>query len=459
MYRLVTGERATVFYAFNLMDGNHEFCWSEIRGEKRVKTQQGFLSSSYGNFRRQNDCFNVQFEGTQETVPEELYFDHTQHVVGDGTSLNGLSAVRFMNRWYWGGRPRYMILDRNLGHHGEVIEHTNPLSVPQLDNNGYLLAPFTFERWWVNSETGKEVPPYRQTVTWPVGTKAAKVMQLPIPDYDIHFPSKMDYWTAEYWHHMAFTNCKLQAGDLTTDCMKDLKSLDINTCTAVPGIINITKDIRNLIEAAEGKVSVKWLINVYLQMLYGTSNTVRDIHDLSLAFVDWAHGAVFGRSKTQKVKSAQTENIPQNGSFFPAHTVRHGLNLEVETLDSGLADIVRKSMDLDVFPELGNVWDIVPYSFVIDWFLPLGDLLDQIDAGTYRSALHFVDGSYSRQSLVHGVSPLRRAVPWLQGDSILKVYERRVLASIPEPILTLHTPHEFNQWIPAGALALQQFLK
>lgn len=453
MYRIRLCERVRIF-RFDQWGGNCYHLWAEPLGQYKELTQVGYLESAYGRRSQDNGCLNVQFKGTATITPSSMFFEHENNRIGYYTSPTN-TVVEYRSRYSWAGKPNFLKIHHDYW--GEdVYECRNALSELSLDATGRLTQDFIWEFWYEYKDREDAHTVY---VT-PAGTNVCSSVREEDVDVDfsaIHLPPKMSRELALHWAGLAFNRTTLQPGDLTADCMKDIKTLDINTCTAVPGIINITKDIRSLIEAAEGHVSLKWIINVYLQMLYGTSNTIRDIRDLSAAFIDWAHGAVFGRNKTQRVHSSMSEDIPQYGSSFPQHHVTHTLSLEVETLDNGLADACRKMMDLDVFPELGNIWDIVPYSFVIDWFLPLGDFLEQIDSRTYRSTLNFVRGTYSRKTTA-SVHPLRGVQAHLQGDATLVVYERVALTEIPEPILTLHSPAEFNQWIPAGALTLQALL-
>jgi hypothetical protein len=282
---------------------------------------------------------------------------------------------------------------------------------------------------------------------------------------DLHLASGKIAYTVEqakWLLNRLFLLPPVPIGDCVCDAMKDLKSLDINTITAIQGLVNCWKDIKDLILSANGKVSLRWLDSVYLQMKYGFSNTVRDAIDLSKALV-------------QAVKSLQKKDLGQithasKGITFAAHDDRARFDFTngheittltccVDTLDHGLAVATRSLMDLDIFPELGNVWDVVPFSFVVDWFVPFGDLFDAIDSNTYRSTLAVRYCVQSEHYFFEGLNPkewLTSLAPyWLQGDVSFEAYVRIPLSAIPAPSLQLHLPQEFTQWIPAGALVYQ----
>jgi hypothetical protein len=251
-------------------------------------------------------------------------------------------------------------------------------------------------------------------------------------------------------------------GDCVCDAVKDLKALDINTVTALQGLVNCWKDIKDLIASAHGRVSLRWLDSVYLQMKYGFANTVRDAIDLSKALVR-------GVNSLQRKDNGQLTHASK-GVTYAAHDERCGfdftngyeittLTICADTLDHGLATATRTLMDLDIFPELGNVWDVIPFSFVVDWFVPFGDLFDAIDSNTYRSTLAVRYCVQSESYVFEGLNPkewLTNLAPyWLQGDVSFEAYVRSPLSAIPAPSLQLHFPQEFTQWIPAGALVYQ----
>jgi hypothetical protein len=260
-------------------------------------------------------------------------------------------------------------------------------------------------------------------------------------------------------HHSA-----VPANDLVTDCIKDLKQLDINTVTAVQGLVNCWKDIKSLIASANGHVSAKWLTSVYLQMKYGFSNTVRDAIDIMKYLREESKRLLSKYSNRQITHASGGMQIPYDGVgfyFLDGYEVTT-LTVCCSTMDHGLAQVCRAAMDIDVFPELGNIWDVIPFSFVVDWFVPFGDLFDAIDANTYKSTLSVHYCTISQNYVFHGAN----VGEWLpnlggtfQGTADVRLYSRQVTHSIPSPSLELHTPTGFTQWIPAGALIAQGAMK
>jgi hypothetical protein len=196
-------------------------------------------------------------------------------------------------------------------------------------------------------------------------------------------------------------------------------------------------------------------------MKYGFSNTVRDAIDL-LKFARDSVKSLTNKyadrqiSKSSQGRSINPDTMPFN--FMDGHEVTT-LTVACHTLDDAFARVVRGLMDIDVFPELGNIWDVVPYSFVIDWFIPFGDLFDAIDANTYRSTLQCYYTTVSYNYEFTGVA-LEDWFPVLQGQVIVgnvdvRYYNRKVLSEIPTPSFSLHVPAGFTQWIPAGSLLFQ----
>jgi hypothetical protein len=272
----------------------------------------------------------------------------------------------------------------------------------------------------------------------------------------------LNAWTADRLKHKFFAWAPhVEPSDLVVDLVKDLKSLDINTITAVQGLVNCYQDLKGLVDAAGGHVSVKWLVNLYLQMKYGFANTVRDARDLMLYFAreyQKMYAAKQSNQKTHASDGVTWTNTPFKCSSAYELTTA---TATVKTMDHGLAQITRSLMDIDVFPELGNVWDIVPFSFVLDWFLPIGEILDAMDANTYRSTLSVSSFVWSYKYEITDVD----ITQWLPftgrtvGTADVRLYERHVDHALPQPTVQLHLPQEFTQWLPAAALVAQGRLK
>jgi hypothetical protein len=250
---------------------------------------------------------------------------------------------------------------------------------------------------------------------------------------------------------------------LVTSLMKDLQSLNINTVTAVQGFLNFYRDIKALVDAAEGHVSVKWLNNVYLQMKYGTANTFRDAAEVVAFLREELRRMAFSYENWQKTHAADGIIHPRGLTgltYDNSYEVTHA-TVTAGVMDDTLAKLAKASLDIDVFPELGNIWDVIPFSFVVDWFLPVGEILDAIDANTYRSTLRVKSFTWSYKHIVTGVpfGELLRGFDNLTARIDVCLYRRYSSKMIPYPEPQLRLPQEFTQWLPAGALIAQGVLK
>jgi hypothetical protein len=268
------------------------------------------------------------------------------------------------------------------------------------------------------------------------------------------------FWQDMMWrmsHYPVFPDTALVA-----NVLKDLKTLDINTITAVQGLATLARDIRELVAAAEGHVNVKWLVSTYLYMKYGFENSTRDVIDLTEFYLREINALYAKKSAWQTSHASDgVQFMPRDGSMllsFKEGYETTTLTVYVKTLDEGLAKVTRSMMDLDVFPELGNIWDIIPFSFVVDWFVPVQEFLDAVDANTYRATLK-VGACLSSYSYTFKGLDVARLLPGMDENAIghvdARYYVRTVQSFIPDPAPELRSPTTFNQWLPAGALIAQ----
>lgn len=465
-----------------------------IGGFTRSYDIKGYMSSTNGR-QNENECFHLEFYGSVESLPCAEYwygpgfpnmygnyvssYDNLSDYEAGYLSANTWSSVTDENGNSIGGivitpGANVTVSLRNSPHHrtgwgfevewnrDSVYEFGNVEWPSGTGSKGYCTYKITSTEWWVEPITKQEVYRYTSSGSSRVICYAYTPLKRVANDDYASLEHYLNTWTANRLYHKYITWLPPKPeSDLVVDLVKDLKELDINTITAVQGLVNCYRDLKGLVDAAQGHVSVKWLVNLYLQMKYGFANTVRDARDLMLYFAREYQKMYAARQANQKTHAAG--GLTYTGTSFKcdsAYEVTHA-TATVKTMDNTLADLTRQLMDIDVFPELGNVWDIVPFSFVLDWFLPIGSILDAVDANTYRSTLKVESFVWSYKYVLTGID----ATQWLPltgrlvGTVDVQCYERHKSHEIPQPTVQLQIPQQFTQWLPAAALVAQGRLK
>lgn len=250
------------------------------------------------------------------------------------------------------------------------------------------------------------------------------------------------------------------ASFLACDAINDMQYLDINTTTALSGLLEfpkfmsswltgVGKTLKSMSEK-DLKKTLSGASDAYLGWIYGVETTKRDIADLSANFITSLNQMMFNPYRL-RVGRARRTSVVGNLRIIENYTVR-------ARTPHGFRGLLNDLQSLDFWPELENLWDLVPYSFVVDWLLPVGDVLKTWDMEFLLSNLEVHSCVYSRKIIrrmtVNEV--LHELGGYPIGDITETIYHRDPSNKCAPINHELSAPSSFNNWLPAGALITQR---
>lgn len=155
---------------------------------------------------------------------------------------------------------------------------------------------------------------------------------------------------------------------------------------------------RQLISLVIGskKLSAKEVSKAWLSLRYGDRLQISDTQELLQSMSQMAHVLeTYGLTFLQGKARLTPDPVP-----LPRYLSDYSSLLAIQAYlmpkDYGfLMKVVRKAMEWDAWPTLGNTWDLIPLSFVVDWFVDLSSFLEKIDAAVYSLYLMVYSVIYS----------------------------------------------------------------
>lgn len=135
--------------------------------------------------------------------------------------------------------------------------------------------------------------------------------------------------------------------------------------------------------------------NLWLSARYGDRLTISDASDYIKAFASLSR-----RSRGEKDYNVIHSRETQTSLFDflgKTYTMQHELvsTCAIRPANLGpLCDLIRNSINWDIWPTLENVWDLIPFSFVVDWFANVSEVASAIDRrvlNNYYDILYVID--------------------------------------------------------------------
>lgn len=192
------------------------------------------------------------------------------------------------------------------------------------------------------------------------------------------------------------------------------------------------------------------LFRTYGGQTWGLKPLLSDVKSILDSYDDIANGKIEKSLRRRSIKNTASFWYQTTGSRgrFTRYEGNVGLigRLAFDTSAySPSSAALRIFLDeLGAHPDLNTVWDAIPLSFVVDYYLPVGQALMSLHpSGWFKPKILFTGTRYMKYTATHLTA--KPDATYLNGSphprgyvsstpARTKVYQRDVLASLPEPL-------------------------
>lgn len=196
-----------------------------------------------------------------------------------------------------------------------------------------------------------------------------------------------------------------------------------------------------------GSKTLETVANIHLEILFGWTPLLSDIHAASTSVIETADVHTFVRA------SAHTHGAVKVGfdSYATRSRVTYSTSVSIRNPNLWLAERAGLLNPVTV------AWDLVPWSFVVNMFVNVNQLVQQI---TDFAGLTFT-GTYSTRTMQYWCQRVINSGSISVSGSWKGYDKRRAIAPFPNPPgLTFRIPNaDWGTAAMAGSLFIQQFTK
>lgn len=237
-------------------------------------------------------------------------------------------------------------------------------------------------------------------------------------------------------------------GDLSQNCLDQLRYVDVNTISYV----NELRDVTRMIPKMGSIRNPKTWANAFLCLRYGLNLTVQD----TLALRDGVRKCLQTIKEAPLWHSVASSRISRGFIGTIPYTAEYHYKVYYEPYPNDAMGLIRSMTNWGVYPTLKNCWDLIPLSFVIDWFVNVSSLLGRIDSTLYSQYYTVLSVCRSRKITMDlPVSHLVSSPLW-QGMVTLTAYQRNFGFTLDLPVYRVDELRTFHNYAEALALIVQR---